>query len=51
MPIRHYNYRVKPIQRGRPLDGTGIVTVREGGSLLVTNPFASNHNDPNGTMW
>jgi hypothetical protein len=29
------------------MDGNGIVTVREGSSLLVTNPFASNHNDPN----
>ncbi|MBP7638609.1 MAG: hypothetical protein KBA18_12090 [Kiritimatiellae bacterium] len=46
--IRHYNYRVKPIQRvAVRMDGNGIVTVREGSSLLVTNPFASNHNDPN----
>jgi len=46
--IRHYNYRVKPIQRvATRMDGNGIVTVREGSSMLVTNPFAANHTDPN----
>ncbi len=46
--IRHYNYRVKPIQRvAIRMDGNGIVTVREGSSMLVTNPFAANHTDPN----
>ncbi len=46
--IRHYSYRTKPIQRvAVRMDGNGMVTVREGSSLLVTHPFAANHNDPN----
>jgi hypothetical protein len=46
--IRHYNYRAQPIQRvDMRLDGSGIVTMREGASLLVTNPFAANNVDPN----
>jgi hypothetical protein len=46
--IRHYNYRTTPIQRvALRLDGNGIVTVREGTSLLVTNPFAADNTDPN----
>lgn len=45
--IRHYNYRSSPIQRVCVrIDGNGIVTVRDGSSLLVTNPFASNTEDP-----
>jgi hypothetical protein len=45
--IRHYDYRVTPIRRvALRLDGNGIVTVREGTSLLVTNPFAANNTDP-----
>lgn len=40
--IRHYNYKVTPIQRvSVRIDGNGIVTVREGSSILVCNPFAS----------
>jgi len=46
--IRHYNYRVSPIQRvSVRIDGNGIVTVREGSSLLVTNPYAKNNTDKN----
>lgn len=46
--IRLYNYREKPIQRvSVRVDGNGIITVREGASLLVTNPFAADHHDPN----
>lgn len=46
--IRHYNYRTTPVQRvSLRLDGNGNVTVREGSSMLVTNPFAANHDDPN----
>ena len=45
--IRHYNYRSTPMQRvSVRLDGNGIVTVREGRSMLVTNPFAAGHTDP-----
>jgi len=46
--IRHYNMRLKPIHRvSIRVDGSGLVTVREGTSLLVTNPFAASHQDPN----
>ena len=46
--IRHYNYRTTPMQRvNLRIDGNGIVTVREGSSILVTNPFASSSSDPN----
>lgn len=46
--IRHYNLRATPVQRvSVRLDGSGIATVRDGASLLVTNPFATNHGDPN----
>ena len=44
--IRHYNQRVDPIQRvSVRIDGNGMVTVREGSSMLVTNPFAANASD------
>ena len=44
--IRHYNYKATPIQRvSVRIDGNGIVTVREGASILVTNPFAANSQD------
>ena len=44
--IRYYNYRTVQIQRvSLRLDGNGIVMVREGTSMLVTNPFAANHTD------
>lgn len=46
--IRHYNQRTKTFLRTSVrIDGNGIVTVREGTSLLVTNPYASNMADPN----
>jgi len=46
--IRHYNFRTTPIQRvSVRVDGNGLVTVREGTSALVTNPFAASHTDPN----
>ncbi len=46
--IRHYNYASKPIQRvSVRIDGSGIVTVREGTSILVSNPFASSNDAPN----
>lgn len=46
--IRHYNQRTTPFQRvSVRIDGSGVVTVREGTSLLVTNPYAANVNDPN----
>lgn len=45
--IRHYSYTSKPIQRvSVRIDGQGMVTVREGTSLLVTNPFAADSTDP-----
>ncbi len=45
--IRHYNYKTVPIQRvSVRIDGNGMVTVREGTSMLVCNPFAANNNDP-----
>ena len=45
--IRHYNYRITPIQRvNLRIDGNGMVTIREGTSLLVTNPYAIDHNEP-----
>ena len=41
--IRHYNYKTTPIQRVNVrIDGGGMVTVREGTSMLVNNPFAAN---------
>lgn len=44
--IRHYNYRTVPIQRvNLRIDGNGIVSVREGASMLVTNPFAAGYED------
>lgn len=47
--IRHYNYRTTPIQRvNLRLDGNGIVSVREGSSMLVTNPFAAGYEN---TSW
>lgn len=46
--IRHYNYKAMPIQRvSVRIDGSGIVTVREGSSLLVSNPYASGSDAPN----
>jgi len=46
--IRHYNYRSNPVQRVNVrIDGNGIVSVREGTSMLVTNPYAKNASDPN----
>jgi hypothetical protein len=40
--IRHYNFKTKPVQRvSVRIDGSGIVTVREGTSALVSNPFAA----------
>ena len=46
--IRHYNYTAKPVQRvSVRIDGSGVVTVREGASMLVSNPFAANSSDPN----
>jgi len=40
--IRQYNYKSTPVQRvSVRIDGNGIVTVREGSSILVSNPFAS----------
>jgi hypothetical protein len=46
--IRHYNFRKTPIQRvSVRIDGNGMVTVREGASQLVSNPFASNMKDEN----
>ncbi|MDD4102988.1 MAG: hypothetical protein PHU80_10225, partial [Kiritimatiellae bacterium] len=46
--IRHYNLRATPVQRvSVRLDGNGMVTVRDGTSILVTNPFAASHNDSN----
>lgn len=46
--IRYYNYKSTPIQRvSVRLDGSGIVTVREGSSMLVSNPFASSSGSPN----
>lgn len=48
LSIRQYNYRSTPIQRvSVRIDGNGIVTVREGTSMLVTNPFAAGKDDPN----
>ncbi|MDR2850354.1 MAG: hypothetical protein LBW77_07460 [Verrucomicrobiota bacterium] len=47
LSIRLYNSRTTPIQRvSVRIDGNGIVTVREGASPLVTNPFAANNADP-----
>ena len=44
--IRHYNYRSTPVQRvSVRIDGNGMVTVREGSSMLVTNPFAKKSDD------
>ncbi len=44
--IRHYNFRTIPVQRVNVrIDGNGIVTVREGSSMLVTNPFAKKSDD------
>lgn len=44
--IRHYNYRSTPVQRvSVRIDGNGLVTVREGSSMLVTNPFAKKSED------
>ncbi len=44
--IRHYNYKTTPIQRVNVrIDGNGLVTVREGSSMLVNNPFAANASD------
>ncbi len=46
--IRHYTYSSTPVQRvSVRIDGNGIVTVREGSSLLVSNPYAKDSNDPN----
>ena len=46
--IRHYSYVSTPIQRvSVRIDGSGLVTVREGTSMLVTNPFAADSADPN----
>lgn len=46
--IRHYNYQSKPIQRvSVRIDGSGIVTIREGTSVLVCNPFASSSGSAN----
>ncbi|MEI7900980.1 MAG: hypothetical protein WCK89_12075 [bacterium] len=45
--IRHYNYKAMPIQRvSVRIDGSGIVTVREGSSQLVSNPYASRSDAP-----
>ena len=45
--IRHYNYASTPIQRvSVRIDGNGVVTVREGTSMLVCNPYAANNNEP-----
>jgi hypothetical protein len=45
--IRHYNYKSVPIQRvSVRIDGNGIVTVREGASLLVSNPYAAGNDSP-----
>lgn len=44
--IRHYNYKSVPIQRvSVRIDGSGLVTVREGSSLLVSNAFAARSAD------
>ena len=44
--IRHYNYKTTPIQRVNVrIDGSGMVTVREGSSLLVSNAFAAKSTD------
>ena len=44
--IRHYNYKATPIQRVNVrIDGNGMVTVLEGSSMLVNNPFAANANE------
>jgi hypothetical protein len=46
--IRHYNYKTVPIQRvSVRLDGNGMVTVREGASMLVNNPFAASSDSQN----
>ena len=46
--IRHYSYRTEPVQRvSVRIDGNGIITVREGTSMLVTDPFAKDHTNPN----
>jgi hypothetical protein len=44
--IRNYNFRTTPMHRvSVRVDGNGLVTVREGTSILVTNPFAAGHTD------
>lgn len=44
--IRNYNLRASPIHRvSVRVDGNGLVTVRDGTSVLVTNPFAASHTD------
>ena len=46
--IRHYNYKTTPIQRvSVRIDGSGVVTVREGSSNLVNNPFAAKSDNAN----
>ena len=48
LTIRLYNYAAKPVQRVTVrIDGSGIVTVRDGTSLLVSNPYAKDSSDPN----
>ena len=44
--IRHYNYKSTPIQCvSVRIDGNGMVTVREGSSMQVSNPFAARASD------
>lgn len=44
--IRQYNYKSDPIQRvSVRIDGNGLVTVREGSSMLVSNAFAARSSD------
>ncbi len=50
--IRHYNYRTTPVQRVNVrIDGNGIVTVRDGTSKLVSNPFAKKTEDSSWNDW
>jgi hypothetical protein len=46
--IRHYTIATHPQRVRVRIDGNGIVTVREGTSPLVGNPFAA---DVNSTRW
>lgn len=47
LSIRYYDYRTVPMQRVvMNLDGNGIVSVREGTSIQVSNIFAASNSDP-----